>query len=270
MVYSKTTWANDSSPDIDETNLNNIEDGIYKAQDFDSGEHIGDLPAARFSTNIETAIAGKNIVPDTIVINNVTDEAGSIKIYGKDSDVLILGDATHEGGDVKIYRDASGNLQLILDADAASNVKALSVYGGVVAEHYLTVGTTSLSTATQFYVAGTGRTSSVMAASVFHADGGLVGRSDNIASLPLNIRVSGTDSTNHAIKMQIDSQDIFVVQATGDGAGGITLKAIGAFGVTPQVQQAHIADADGTLADLTTKFNQLKADIEGFGFNAAS
>ncbi|MGB7531809.1 MAG: hypothetical protein WA977_02370 [Halobacteriota archaeon] len=279
MVYAKTTWVNDSSPDIDETNLNNIEDGIYKAQDFDSGEHIGDLPATRFSTNIEAAIAGKNIVPDTIVINNVTDEAGSLKIYGKDSNVLILGDATHEGGDVKIYRDTSGNLQFSIDADAASNAKAVDIYGGVVVQHYLTVGTTSLSVATNFYVAGTGRTSSTMAASAFHADGGLVGRSDNIAALPLNIRVSGTNATDHAVKMQIDATDIFVVQATGDGAGGITLKAIGAFGVTPQVQQAHIADVAAAAGDPPTKaefdafaakFNQLKADIEGFGFNAAS
>ena len=270
MVYSKTTWVNDSSPDIDETNLNNIEDGIYKAQDFGSGEHIGDIPAARISTNIAAAILDKDIVPKTIVLSNVTDELGSLKIYRKDADAIILGDATHEGGDISIYRDSSGNKQFFLDADAASNVLALSVYGGVVAQHHLTVGTTSLSTATNFYVAGTGRTSSVMAASVFHADGGLVGRSDNIASLPLNIRVSGTNSTDHAVKLQIDSQDIFVAQATGDGAGGITNKAIGAFGVTPQVQQAHIADADGTLADITTKFNQLKADIEGFGFNAAS
>ena len=42
----------------------------------------------------------------------------------------------------------------------------------------------------------------------------------------------------------------------------------GACGVVPQAQQAHIVDADGTLADITTKFNTLLADIEGFGFLA--
>ena len=33
-------------------------------------------------------------------------------------------------------------------------------------------------------------------------------------------------------------------------------------------QGAHIVDADGTLADITTKFNTLLARIEGWGFNA--
>ena len=269
MVYSKTTWVNDSSPDIDETNLNNIEDGIYKAQDFDSGEHIGDLPTARMTTNIEAAIAGKDIVPATIVINNITDEAGSIKIYGKDADAIILGDATHEGGNISIYRDTSGNKQFFLDADAASNALAMTLYGGLVAQHYLTVGTTTLSVATNFYVSGTGRTSSTMAASAFHADGGLVGRSDNIAALPLNIRVSGTNATDHAIKLQIDANDIIVAQATGNGAGGIINKAIGFFGTTPQVQQAHIADPTD-LASCISVLTTLLADLEGYGLLLAS
>jgi len=45
---------------------------------------------------------------------------------------------------------------------------------------------------------------------------------------------------------------------------------IGFLGATPQAQQAHIVDADGTLADITTKFNTLLADLEGYGFLATS
>jgi len=206
-----------------------------------------------------------------IVVGSKNTEKGSIQIYGKDIDALILGDPTHEGGDVKIYRDALGNLQFSLDADAASNTIAMSVYGGVVAQNYLTVGTTSLSVATNFYVAGTGRTSSVMNASKFHADGGLSGRTDNIASLPLNIRVSGTNATDHAIKTQIAGQDIFVVQATGNGAGGIDLatRAIGVFAVTPQVQQAHIANPTD-LASCISALSTLLADMEGYGWLKSS
>ena len=205
-----------------------------------------------------------------LVVGSKNTEKGSIQIYGKDIDVLKLGDPTHEGGDVKIYRDASGNLQFSLDADAASNAIAMSVYGGVVAQHYLTVGTSALSVATNFYVAGTGRTSSTMMASRFFADGGLEGKSDNIAALPITIRVSGTNATDHAVKLQIDANDIIVAQATGNGAGGITNKAIGFYGTTPQVQQDHIIDADGSLADITTKFNTLLADLEGYGLLKAS
>ena len=42
------------------------------------------------------------------------------------------------------------------------------------------------------------------------------------------------------------------------------------FDETPVVQQPHIIDADGTLADLTTKFNTLLAQLENFGINASS
>ena len=39
----------------------------------------------------------------------------------------------------------------------------------------------------------------------------------------------------------------------------------GFFGATPVVQQAHIVDADGTLADITAKFNTLLAQLEALG-----
>jgi len=37
-----------------------------------------------------------------------------------------------------------------------------------------------------------------------------------------------------------------------------------------QARQAHIVDADGTLADVTAKLNTLLADLEGFGFLATA
>lgn len=46
--------------------------------------------------------------------------------------------------------------------------------------------------------------------------------------------------------------------------------AINLMGGTPQAKQAHIVDADGTLADITSKFNTLLADIEGYGLLATS
>jgi hypothetical protein len=46
---------------------------------------------------------------------------------------------------------------------------------------------------------------------------------------------------------------------------------VGFLGKAPQAQQSHIVDADGTLADITTKFNTLLANVvEGFGFTATS
>lgn len=45
---------------------------------------------------------------------------------------------------------------------------------------------------------------------------------------------------------------------------------LGFYGTTPASQPAHIADADGTLADITTKFNALLAQIAATGLQAAS
>ena len=42
------------------------------------------------------------------------------------------------------------------------------------------------------------------------------------------------------------------------------------FGVAVQAQQATIVDANGTLADITTKFNTLLADLEGYGLLASA
>ena len=47
-------------------------------------------------------------------------------------------------------------------------------------------------------------------------------------------------------------------------------KKIAVFGTTPVAQQSHIADADGTLADVTSKFNALLAALEAYGWLASS
>ncbi|MBM3252266.1 MAG: hypothetical protein FJZ11_05780 [Candidatus Omnitrophica bacterium] len=77
--------------------------------------------------------------------------------------------------------------------------------------------------------------------------------------------------------------------ATGSGYGSVKLQAVTAgasgtadrtvtthlevgnskfavFGGTTAVQQSHIVDADGSLADITTKFNTLLASLESYGW----
>ena len=206
-----------------------------------------------------------------------------------DADALILGHATQEAGDIKVYRDGLGNLQLSLDADAASNAKALDVYGGVVAQNYLTVGRATLDAGSyNLYVSGGARVTGI---AVFDGENhfnlglksinsgyGLLGDT-NASYIKLDIPVTGTDATNHSVALQIDASNIIVAQATGNGASGITNKAIGLFGVTPQVQQAHIADVAAAAGDPPTKaefdafaskFNTLLADLEGYGALASS
>ena len=156
-----------------------------------------------------------------------SNEMDELTLLIKDTDAFILGGPTREGGDVKIYRDGSNNLALFFDADAASNTKALDVYGGVVCQNYLTVGLTTLNTTFPFYVNGV----TYLNGTVYIKDNARFnswqGSGDNVSLIRGNIVISGTDAIAHAIKMQIDSTDILIVEATGDGAGGIVdLKVI--------------------------------------------
>ena len=165
----------------------------------------------------------------SVITQKMIDD--TLKLLGENKTIFSLGDSTHEGGDIKIYRDGSNNLALFIDADAASNAKALDVYGGVVFQNYLTVGTTSLNTSYPIYSAST-----IKAATKLYAQTGFeIGSSgcgigtqySNFASMVLNIDISGTDAIDHAICMKIDDNIVFCVQATGDGAGGVVdLKAI--------------------------------------------
>jgi hypothetical protein len=65
-----------------------------------------------------------------------------------------------------------------------------------------------------------------------------------------------------------DGDNIVVGTTTGTEIGTAANQKLGFFGVTPVVQQAHIVDADGTLADITAKFNTLLAQLEALGLIA--
>ncbi|MDO8614613.1 MAG: hypothetical protein Q7T33_02615 [Dehalococcoidia bacterium] len=56
---------------------------------------------------------------------------------------------------------------------------------------------------------------------------------------------------------------------TGTKIGTATTQKIGFWAATPVVQPINIVDADGTLADITTKFNSLLTKLETIGLLAA-
>lgn len=143
-----------------------------------------------------------------------------LKLLTPNADALTIGSPTEEGGDLKIYRNASGDLQVYIDADAASNTKALDIYGGVVCQNYLTVGQATLNTSYPFFINGDlGMNGSCRSTSGFV--GPLLRGDNDISSLDIDIRVTSPDATSHSVCLQIDSNDILCVRATGDGAGGI-------------------------------------------------
>jgi len=67
-----------------------------------------------------------------------------------------------------------------------------------------------------------------------------------------------------------DSINMVFNTTTGTKIGTGTTQKIGFWNQTPAVQQAHIIDADGTLADITTKFNNLLLKLETIGILATA
>ncbi|MEE9581211.1 MAG: hypothetical protein V3V74_07850, partial [Nitrosomonadaceae bacterium] len=76
---------------------------------------------------------------------------------------------------------------------------------------------------------------------------------------------TGADGDSPTEALEIGSD----LLATFAGALKIT-GSIGFYNTTPVAQEAHIVDADGTLADITTKFNALLLSLETYGLLAAA
>lgn len=73
----------------------------------------------------------------------------------------------------------------------------------------------------------------------------------------------GVDAVTEALRIDSGQAATFAaaVKITGN---------VGFFNTTPVAQESHIIDADGTLADITTKFNTLLFSLETYGLLAAA
>jgi hypothetical protein len=70
--------------------------------------------------------------------------------------------------------------------------------------------------------------------------------------------------------LDISTKNIITDTTTGTQIATGATQKLGFFGTTPAVQQAHEVDADGTLADITTKFNSLLSKLETLGLLASA
>jgi hypothetical protein len=70
--------------------------------------------------------------------------------------------------------------------------------------------------------------------------------------------------------LDISTKNIITDTTTGTQIATGATQKLGFFGVTPVVQPSHIVDADGTLADITSKFNTLLAQIASLGLQASA
>lgn len=168
-------------------------------------------------------------------------------------------------------------------ASAAGSNSAACGYQASAAHNYvIALGSEAASTAANQFVVGSannpivemyigeGVLSGTPQATTINATGG---SGSNIAGAPLTI--AGGKGTGSGTPGYLDLQ---VTTTTGAGATVLqTLVSrikmdgtgIGFFAATPRAKLDAIADADGTLADITTKFNSLLAGLESFGLLTA-
>lgn len=90
------------------------------------------------------------------------------------------------------------------------------------------------------------------------------------ANIDISINPKGTGNVIINGNLDLTVQDIITDTTTGTQFGTGSTQKIAFYGTTPIVQPSHIVDADGTLADITTKFNTLLADHAALGLQASS
>src|SRR3972149_330635 len=80
--------------------------------------------------------------------------------------------------------------------------------------------------------------------------------------------IDSTDATRKG-KIAFNIYDTTAREFLAGEASGSAAK-IGFLGASPIIRQSHIADADGTLADITSKFNTLLSYLESYGLVTTS
>jgi len=84
-----------------------------------------------------------------------------------------------------------------------------------------------------------------------------------------NVQTNGLTPDNY-FKFTVDNSDIMKMTPNGIYLGVNTSQKVGFFGASPITQRPHIADANGTLEDITSKFNTLLSYLEAYGLLATS
>jgi len=79
-----------------------------------------------------------------------------------------------------------------------------------------------------------------------------------------NVQTNGWTPANY-FKFGVNNSDIMKMTPNGIYLGVNTSQKVGFFGASPITQRPHIADANGTLEDITSKFNTLLSYLEAYG-----
>jgi len=194
-------------------------------------------------------------------------------------------------GSLKIEPDVQGDVSFFEDTQVGNDADGKSVYiyrkaaeGNRSIRFYTSAGATSTIEGTMFDLLSTGWNALIRAGSATYPldldinglNVGLTYRSNN-PYLRLRGRITAAGAQKYGEFTVDDATDYVTFNREDANILGLRINApfktvgnIGFFDVAPAVRQAHIVDADGSLADITTKFNTLLADLETYGLLATS
>lgn len=228
------------------------------------------------SSNTLTSTAAKDVL-DNIILTIGTDGDGAVLLRSAvlNADTALTGvligtpDTTALAANSLIISNitADGDI-LIAVNDGGASKQMIFLDGSTGVTHLGKPGTPASATATgDVFVGGVLEVVNNINPTTATADLGTAAKpwrwleisagieiASNIANFAINSVIT-SGSAAHTIKLRMDSNDVFVVGATGNGAGGIVNPTVGFFATTPAVKQTGYA----VPTDLATCISSLTA-----------
>ena len=194
----------------------------------------------------------------TWTFGNTTSSLGHLNVLSPNTGVnrtAFRVDQNDPAGDIINFIGASEVFTVLYDGKTGINETAPDAMLEIVTKSSTTQG---------LYIKGSASQTASLFRITDSADLDTINFDDGLAGGTVVFNEQGAD-----IDFRVESDNaanlLFLDAGLDTGAGGI-----GLFGTAPQVQQATIVDADGTLADVTNKLNTLLAALEGYGLLKSS
>lgn len=228
----------------------------------DNGIQLGAGSSSDFTLLSNGSVGIGTITPTSTLSINGSFTTGSatdgMRIVSGASYTEIIGiDISQSGYNQVRIRAAAGNAALTIDDSRIgigtnSPTEIVSINGQYPATLWMERNTTANTAGNLFTIQAGGATSSAT-----DKNGGSLLLRSGISTGSGESRVT-IQSYHAGSSGTSDNSGVSMIDILGN--------KMGVFNTTPVVQQNHIIDADGTLADITTKFNTLLSYLELYGW----
>lgn len=223
-------------------------------------------PGSNVATDLSVAEAASTITSATFTtrFNRLTNTTGAVVVrgfQGNGTSTISWGIACNAAGLETVFNEAALDINYRVETQtlthaiyADAGVNGVSLLTSTVSAGTVTIGGHVLLSADNTYDIG--------ASGATRPRTGYFGTSVNVVAGAVLLDTNG-------ITMG-DAKNVILNTTTGTKIGTATTQKLGFWNATPVVQAAGIVDADGTLADITTKFNTLLATMEAYGLLGAA